>query len=196
MNDDERVRALNARQTIRIVLVLLMSFASYFICVAFPEATTVLAVQVGKVVPSIEKLLQSPSLLGTLPARYFALNAALLPFYVALLVWNEAAGPRFRFGLSRSGRSRTEAIFILYFLFLPLCIGLLLAVIVAPIDLPHEPRLWGQHALGLVFNFNLGLFSLGSLLVAAIAVTLAMLIFVLWLPIEGLLESLRKGKEQ
>jgi hypothetical protein len=69
-------------------------------------------------------------------------------------------------------------------------------VIVAPIDLPHEPRLWGQHALGLVFNFNLGLFSLGSLLVAAIAVTLAMLIFVLWLPIEGLLESLRKGKEQ
>lgn len=167
---------------------------TFFVCLVFEAAANAVARLSALYIPSVAKLMQAPSAIGVLPANYFGVLAILMPAFIVWLAWGENAHMRWRYGKLQSGRGPTEVVLFAYLLALPFCIFILYLMYEAPIDMPTQPRLWGQHVLHLMLNTYLGLLIFGSIAAVGAALFAAVTSFYFWLPISLINNLFLKGR--
>lgn len=175
---------------IAIVVVLI-----FFFCLLFDGTATAISRWSATYVPSVAKLRQSPTEIGFLPANYFGVLAVLMPAFVIWLAWGEDPRMRWRYGAQQSGRGPIEFLLMLYFLGLPFCIFFLFAMYAAPIEMPVQPRLWGQHVVHLMLNTYLGLLFLGGIAALGSALFGAVSLFYSLLPLAAINNLLFKREK-
>lgn len=167
---------------------------TFFVCLVFQVAASAVAKWSALYIPSVAKLLQAPSAIGALPANYFGVLAILMPAFIFWLAWGEDARIRWRYGKLQSGRGPTEFLLFGYFLALPFGIFFLYMMYEAPIEMPAQPRLWGQHVLHLMLNTHIGLLMFGSIAAFGTALFATFVLFYFWLPISLINNLLFKGR--
>lgn len=190
-----RVTAANKRLVAKTWFMGATILALFALCVVFTEQTELLARWVAQYVPSIEKLLRAKLEIGSLPARFFSACVVVLPMFLISWLWHEDPQSRVRYGMRRTGRGWIESIVVGYLLFFPACCFALFVALVAPFDMPNEPRLWGQHLLYLMLNTYWGLLLLGTTFVAAMAVFALLVAFFCWLPFFSLFRVFFRGEK-
>lgn len=144
--------------------------ATFFLCLLFDGMAAAISRWSATYIPSIAKLRQAPTGIGFAPANFFGVVAVLIPAFAIWLAWGEDPHLRWRYGAVISGRGLTESTLMLYLLGLPFCLFFIFMMYAAPIEMPPQPRLWGQHIVHLMLNTHLGLFALG--IMAAISTVL------------------------
>lgn len=153
--------------------------ATFFFCLLFDGTAAAISHWSATYIPSVAKLNQAPTAIGFAPANFFGVVAVLIPAFVIWLAWGEDPHLRWRYGAVVAGRGLTEFTLMLYLLGLPFCLFFIFMMYAAPIEMPPQPRLWGQHIVHLMLNTHLGLFALGSL--AAISTVLFGVFFLIYI---------------
>lgn len=166
----------------------------FFFCLVFKQTATAIAHWSAAYVPSVAKLTQDPTAIGNLPGTYFGVLAVLMPVFVIWLAWGEDPRMRWRYGKMQSGRGPVEFLLMLYLLGIPFCIFFLYVMYAAPIEMPAQPRLWGQHLVYLMLNTYLGLLVFGGVAAFGTALFGSVTLFYFLLPFAAIKNSLLKGK--
>lgn len=198
IGDDElraRMAVANHQMLRKFKVISLIIALIFLFCLAFNETSTIIARWSATYVPSIAKLIHSPTTLGDLPARFFGMLAVLMPAFVVWLAWGEDPRMRWRYGAKVSGRGRTEFLLMLYLLGVPFSIFFIFMMYASPIEMPATPRLWGQHIVHLMLNTSIGLLVLGGIAALATVVAGALSLIYLALPFATIKHAFFKGSK-
>jgi len=198
LSDEEvrrQVTVANERMVRKFKVIGVIIALTFFVCVAFDGPTNAVAHWAAAYVPSVAKLFKNPTSLGTMPARFFGVVAVLVPALAIWLAWGEDVRTRWRYGQMRSGRGPTESLLMVYLLGVPFSVFVLFVMYAAPIDMPAQPRLWGQHIVYLMHNTYLGLLILGGIATFSTALFAAVLVFCFWLPVSSIKSLISKGSK-
>lgn len=167
--------------------------ATLVYCIVAPHSAAVISDWVAIYVPSIAKLVVNQTGIGNLPANFFGVLTFLMPAFLVLLTWGESPLLRWRYGLIQSGRSPSEFLLTGYLLLFPFGLFVLYVMYAAPIELPSQPRLWGQHVIHLMINTYAGLFVFGGIAIFATAVVGAAVVFCFLLPLSAIKSQFLRG---
>lgn len=166
----------------------------FFFCLVFKQTATAIAHWSATYVPSVAKLMQDPTAIGNLPGNYFGVLAVLMPVFVIWLVWGEDPRMRWRYGKMQSGRAPTEFLLVAYLLGLPFGFFFLYMMYAAPMEMPAQPHLWGQHLVHLMLNTHLGLLAFGGVAAFGTALFGSVISFYFLLPFAAIKNLLFKGE--
>lgn len=155
----------------------LIALAIYFLCLTLPNFALLLAKESAEYVPSIAMLFARSSPIGSMSAVYFGAVAWCWPLMILLMIWRQDPCLRFSAGKIAFGRGAIETFIWIYFLCLPFVIFVLFIFYAAPFSISQDSKLFGAVFQRLMLDTEIGLLLLGPLLVTALALFGAVLMF-------------------
>ncbi len=187
----------NARLIYRFKVLLCMQMVAYFACLLLPGTFELVAIEVARYIPSIQKLLSSGDDVGQFAARYFSICWLASPIMLVYLLWGEKPVARITVGSSRLGRGPIAVSFFSYFIVLPV-VALFIYLLYEGDLYMHEgkPRLFGQHVFFLMRHTYVGLLVLGTGLALGMVFTVNIIAALLVYPIALLFHNWREVRRQ
>ena len=174
------IAEVNKRLTHAVFISWLIAVATYFLCLTLPNFALLLAKESAEYVPSIAMLFARSSPIGSMSAIYFGAVVWCWPLMIILMIWRQDPCLRFEAGRQRmklEGRGSIELFVIRHLICLPFVIFVLFIFYAAPFAISQHSKLFGAVLQRLMLDTEIGLLLLGSLLVTALALFGAGLMF-------------------
>lgn len=137
--------------------------------------------RIAEFFPVVRSQFDKQTPIGYLAGCYFGLAVALIPMASIFLLWGQDILTRAKVGVERSG-GLWKYLFFVYLVGLPFCIFILGLVYFVPVEIPQNPRLFGQLVAHALTSTYPGLLIFGSILIVALTLFLFLLLSGLLLP--------------
>jgi hypothetical protein len=189
------IDAANAQLLKKSLTVLVCFVLAYSATKFAPESARSIAAHVGGMVPSVGSLRVAQSRIGEGPYLLFAVLALLAPLLAVYVAWNANVLARFASGVPRTGRGVGEIVFVIYGLYLPVLIAVIVYLCLVEVDPERLENTAGSMLSVLLLTTESGLFFIGIAFFFGLVMFLAIGLMALWLPVAFFLNKRSAHKE-
>jgi hypothetical protein len=175
------LRELNKVMTRKIFFVWGGAFFLFLLCFTGLHGLTAIARQIANFFPFVSDQFQKATPIGDFAATYFGLAVPLVLGSTCYLLTGQDIVTRARAGIENSG-GVLKYFLVVCLLGIPFCVLMLGLIYFAPIDVPQNPRLFGQIVVHTMINSYAGLLIFGSIAIVAAALLLSILVSYFLIP--------------